>query len=73
MKTIIPKDASQLSQLRIYLDEKGDISPAEAREVMGIQRLAARIEELRRSGLSIRTVMKRTLRGQRYTRYYLEQ
>lgn len=47
------------------------ISPAEAKEVFGIRRLAARILELKREGVPIQQTLKADPMGVRYARYQL--
>lgn len=52
-----------------HLKKYGSISPLEARHVYGIERLASRIEELRRVGREIMTTYKKDARGKRYAEY----
>jgi len=63
---------SQKAAIKRHLEEKGPISPLEALAVYGINRLAARINDLRNSGVSIITEMKVDQRGKRYARYSLD-
>ena len=59
-------------KVRDYLHDRGRISPAEARIVFGIERLAPRINELRHEyGERINTVRATDQDGKTYTRYEL--
>lgn len=66
---------SQKRRLALHLAEGMSISPAEALKVYGIDRLAARIFDLKRSlafaglGGQISMVVKRDPLGKRYARY----
>lgn len=62
---------NQTASLLSHLGAFGSISPAEAREVYGIQRLAARVLELRDGGWCIDSERRHDARGHRYTRYHL--
>ena len=62
---------SQKLMILNHLKNKGSISALEALSLYRINRLAARIEELRRSGHDIETDMKADLTGKRYARYRL--
>ena len=55
-----------------HLERRGSITPIEALNELGCFRLAARIEELRRAGHSIRTTIEKR-RGKRWARYVYEQ
>lgn len=55
-----------------HLNKLGTISPLEARHVYGIERLASRIDELRKRGFLISTNMKRDPMGKRYAEYRLD-
>lgn len=46
---------SQCKIILVYLKEKGSITAKEARQLCQCERLAARIADLRRSGIPIRT------------------
>lgn len=59
---------SQKEVLLKHLKRK-TISQYEALLVYGIARLASRIDELRKEGWPIQTVMKRDNNGKRYARY----
>jgi biotin operon repressor len=52
-----------------HLAEAGHVSPSEARTVLGIERLAPRIQELRAEGYRIETEVAVDTRGRRYARY----
>lgn len=54
-----------------HLRDMGTISPLEARHVYGIERLAARIAEMRQEGYRITAVLKRDPMGKRYAEYRL--
>ena len=63
---------TQTEQIVKHLNRRGSITPLEALEKFGCFRLAARILELRESGLSIETV-EEVRDGKRYARYVLRQ
>jgi hypothetical protein len=65
------KTISQKGMILNHLKSKGTISGVEALSLYRIYRLAARVEELRRSGHTIETDMKTDLTGKRYARYRL--
>ncbi|MBQ8429102.1 MAG: DNA-binding protein [Clostridia bacterium] len=46
---------NQKTRILKYLETFGKITPKEARDSLGCERLAARIEELRKDGYDIRT------------------
>lgn len=48
---------SQASRILGYMDEFGSITPLEAMRDLGVYRLAARIADLRKSGVDIKTTM----------------
>jgi hypothetical protein len=52
-----------------HLRDYGSISPLEARHVYGIERLASRIEELKRDDVPVVTHMKKDAKGKRYAEY----
>jgi hypothetical protein len=60
---------SQLRLLAAHLASGKTISPAEARAVYGIDRLAARVRDLRERFLPIATTARVDARGKRYARY----
>jgi hypothetical protein len=55
-----------------HLRDYGSISPLEARHVYGIERLASRVEELKREGYLITTTIKKDAKGKRYAEYAFE-
>ena len=55
-----------------HLERRGSITPIEALNELGCFRLAARIEELRRSGHGIKTIIEKR-NGKRYARYVYAQ
>ena len=55
-----------------HLEHRGSITPIEALNELGCFRLAARIEELRRSGHGIKTIIEKR-KGKRYARYVYAQ
>lgn len=62
---------SQVDLLLAYLKSGRSISPTEARTVFGIERLAARILDLRRRGFPIEHIDRVDAKGARYRRYRL--
>ena len=61
---------SQEAAIREHLESGRDLTPLDALDLYGCFRLAARIDELRASGLDIETIIER--RGKkRYARYKL--
>lgn len=52
-----------------HLSRRGSISPAEARTVYSIERLAACIYDLRKVGIQIKTNMRKDASGHNYARY----
>ena len=67
---------SQCKMILVYLKEKGSITAKDARQLCQCERLAARINDLRRKGIPIRTETK-TYRNKhgypvRYAVYRLE-
>lgn len=60
---------TQKETLLRHLKRKKTISQYEALLVYGIARLASRIDELRKDGWSIETIMKTDEKGKRYARY----
>lgn len=67
--------ATQNVRIMEYLDENGSITPLEAMQQLGVMRLAARIEELKRDGVPIvmirETVRNRWGESTNYARYWL--
>lgn len=62
---------SQSLQVLNYMKEFGPITPTKARQEFGIERLAARIHDLRNQGYWIATVDRRSYRGRQYAEYHL--
>jgi hypothetical protein len=62
---------TQISNIRKHLQAGNTITPAEAMIVFGCMRLAAAIEDLRREGMDIDTVMCLDATGKKYARYSL--
>ena len=60
---------TQNEQLIQHLNTYGSVSPLEARHVYQIERLAARINELRKLGIDIVTRLKKDANGKRYAEY----
>lgn len=60
---------TQRDQVIEHLNKYGSISPLEARHVYGIERLASRIDELKKSGFQITTTGKKDAKGKRYAEY----
>ena len=69
---ITPKPKlTQKDMILSHLKRRGSISALEGLHLYRINRLAARIEELRRAGHSIFTDMRTDVTGKRYARYKL--
>ena len=66
-----PATAQVLAFLR-FRDAAG-ATPAEARNALACDRLAARVHELRAAGYDIESVSERTPMGARIARYYLRE
>ena len=64
--------SAQCEAILWHLEHRGSITPIEALNELGCFRLAARIEELRRSGHSIKTTIEKR-KGKRYARYVYAQ
>lgn len=60
---------TQCAQIIEHLTKYGSISPLEARHVYGIERLASRIDELKKAGFQVSTVYKKDAKGKRYAEY----
>ncbi len=60
---------TQKDQVIAHLNKYGSISPLEARHVYGIERLASRIDELKKEGFKITTYNKRDAKNKRYAEY----
>ena len=68
---------TQCKIILVWLKERGEISAKIARQLCGCERLAARINDLRRHGIPIKTEMqsyisRKTGRKVRYAVYSLE-
>ena len=67
---------SQCKMILVYLKEKGSITAKDARQLCQCERLAARINDLRRKGIPIRTETKTYMNKHgypvRYAVYRLE-
>lgn len=61
---------NQTQQIRVHLMKHNSITPLEALRRFGCMRLAARIEELRRTGFSVQSAMV-SRKGRRYCRYVM--
>jgi hypothetical protein len=61
---------TQTQQIRAHLLKNNSIDPMTALRKFGCMRLAARIEELRRSGFSVQTAIV-TKNGRRYGKYVM--
>ena len=62
---------TQNQKLLKHFRRRKTISQYEALLVYGIARLASRVDELRKAGLNIETIMKQDENGKRYARYRL--
>ena len=61
---------SQIEQIKSYLDGGGSLTQKDAYETFGSWRLAARIKDLRDSGMNIITVNETDNSGKTYARYF---
>jgi hypothetical protein len=61
---------TQTQQIREHLLKHNSITPLEALRKFGCMRLAARIEELRRTGFSVQTAIVQR-NGRRYGKYVM--
>ena len=61
---------TQTEMIRAHLQAGQDITPVDALNQYGCFRLAARIDELRKSGLDVQTITERK-NGKAYARYRL--
>ena len=70
MRTEVVVKHSQTEKLLNYFREvEKEITPLVAKQVLGIERLASRIHELREHGWSINRRMKKDAAGHRYASY----
>jgi hypothetical protein len=65
------KKSQKLALLGLLTASVDGVSPLEARHVLGVERLAARILELKEDGYPIRAETKTDVNWKRYTRYFL--
>ena len=62
---------TQVSQLVEYLGTYPYVTQLIARQVMGIERLASRIHDLKKAGYTVNKSFCKDFSGKRYVRYYL--
>jgi hypothetical protein len=62
---------TQVAQVRAHLEAGKSLTPARAMAVYGIFRLASCIEDLRRAGMKIDTIIKFDEMGKKYGEYRL--
>lgn len=60
---------TQLEKIKQHLLKGNSLTPLEALGVFGCFRLAARIEELRKQGMTIDTEVRKDAAGKKYARY----
>ena len=60
---------SQVKRLEEYLNRYDYITPLIAKQVLGIERLAARIYDLKKTLYPISKETRKDMSGRRYTRY----
>lgn len=63
---------TQVTQLKNYLSEYPYVTQLVARQVLGIERLASRIHDLKKAGCDVRKEFKKDFSGKRYVRYYMK-
>jgi hypothetical protein len=63
---------TQTEMIRAHLESGREITPIDALNQYGCFRLAARIDELRRSNMDIETIME-TRNGKKFARYRIRQ
>ena len=63
---------SQNEMVRLHLEKYGSLSQAEARQIYNVNRLSARVLDLRAKGLAIKSEIRTDPVGRRYARYFLE-
>lgn len=63
---------TQKEAIRRHLEAGSSITPMEAIHEYGTIRLGAYIHELRKEGMNIRTVMRRSFNGKTYAEYFLQ-
>lgn len=62
---------TQKEAIRRHLESGRSITPLEALHEYGTIRLGAHIHELRKEGMRIRTIMRRSFNGRTYAEYVL--
>ena len=65
------KTLTQHEQILVYLQVKRSITPFEAFTELGITKLATRISEIRKAGITIYGAWETNEKGARYMRYSL--
>lgn len=69
--------ATQIGMILRHMEQHGSITAAEAMEDYGIARLASRINDMRKRGYAITSIIEygvnRFGRETRYARYYMEE
>ncbi|MCK5613178.1 hypothetical protein KAR91_65495 [Candidatus Pacearchaeota archaeon] len=65
------KSATQVTQLATYLGVYPYVTQLIARQVLGIERLASRIFDLKQAGYTVNKSFCKDFSGKRYVRYYL--
>ena len=63
---------TQTDAILAHLSRGESITPLEALQLYGCFRLAARVRELRKDGLTIHSEMVKTANGKRIARYSME-
>jgi len=66
------KANSQVRNLATYMTVYPYITQLIARQVLGIERLASRIHDLKKAGYEIEKKFCKDFSGKRYVRYYIE-
>ncbi len=62
---------NQVTQLKSYLQVNKSISQLEAGKVLGIDRLASRVHDLKKTGSIVNRTFCKDFHGKRYVRYSL--
>lgn len=62
---------NQVSRLAEYMGQYPYVTQLVARQVLGIERLASRIHDLKRAGFDVRKEYRKDFSGKRYVRYFL--
>ena len=63
---------TQVSQLVDYLGTYPYVTQLIARQVLGIERLASRVFDLKKAGYTVNRSFCKDFSGKRYVRYYLQ-